>query len=561
MKPPTFISAEAPTLNYRIAPAEWRWLGGISVFILALSYLPYLVGQARQTEGWVFSGAINNRPDYNVYMACLQAGRHGLWAYPMLHTSEPMPPTYFRLAYVALGQLGRWLPLSAPALFQLARLVCGGWMLVMLYVFIANFLGPVALRRAAFGLGVFGSGLGWLAVLFWAWWPAQWYHPIDFWLTDLYGFYSLLLFPHFSAIAALLWTTAVLMLAHWRTRQWRWLGLAMLAAVVAQAMQPFITLTVDLALGGYGLWGWWQRKQIVRQELVSLILLALAQLPLLGYAVRFFWGHPLWQIVAQQNQVTSPTPPEYALGLGLLGLLALAGGWAVVRQRLRHLQLPLMWVLAVSGLVYAPLGLQRRFAEGVLAPLAVLAVVGLSRGLLPLMRRVWQRLGHGRYPFRRPRRWGWALALAFTMPSTLYLLLACVALALARSPVLFYPANVVHAVDWLGAHSRWDETVLAAEPAGSFIPARIGHRVFLGHWVETVNFEAKLIQVQTFYSAATTNAERQTLLAECGCRFVFYGPDEQSLGPFKPETANFLQAVYVRDNVSIYAVSAGEETP
>lgn len=545
----------------RISPAEWRWVGGLSVVILALSCLPYLVGLARQTEAWVYSGAVNNRTDYNVYLACIQAGRHGLWAYPMLHTSEAMPPTYFRSAYIVLGQLGRWLPLSIPALFQLARLACGGWMLVMLYVFVANFLARVVLRQAAFLLGVFGSGLGWLATLSWPWWPASWYHPIDFWLTDLYGFFSLLLFPHFSAIAALLWTTAVTMLAYWQTRQRRWLGAAVLSAVVAQALQPFIPLTVDVALSGYALWGWWHNRQVVRHELGSLITLGLAQIPLLGYAVLAFWGDPLWQVFVQQNQTPSPTPPEYALGLGLVGLLAIAGGWIIIRRRLSPAHLPLVWVLAVSGLVYAPFGLQRRFTEAVMGPLAVLATLGLARTLLPVVRRAWQRLGRLRYPFRRARGLSWLLALALTMPSILYLLLACTVLAFVRSPALFYPANVVQAVDWLGAHSRWDETVFASETSGNFIPARIGHRAFLGHWVETLYFEAKLKEVQRFYDAATPNAERQALLADCDCRFVFYGPEEQGLGQFRPETASFLRLVYAQDGVAIYAVTLGEEVP
>src|SRR5262245_30430057 len=116
----------------RISRAEWRWVSGMSLFILALSCVPYLAGMARQTADWVYSGAVNNLTDYNVYLACVQAGRQGLWAYPMLHTSEVMPPTYFRTPYILLGQLGRWVPLSAPTLLQLARLACGGWMLVML---------------------------------------------------------------------------------------------------------------------------------------------------------------------------------------------------------------------------------------------------------------------------------------------------------------------------------------------------------------------------------------------------------------------------------------------
>ena len=96
---------------------------------------------------------------------------------------------------------------------------------------------------------------------------------------------------------------------------------------------------------------------------------------------------------------------------------------------------------------------------------------------------------------------------------------------------------------------------------GNFIPARIGHRVFLGHWVETLYFDAKLEMVQRFYGTTMTNVERQTLLADCGCRFVFYGPDEQSLGQFQPSAASFLRPVYDQSGVVIYAVTQGEAIP
>jgi hypothetical protein len=51
---------------------------------------------------------------------------------------------------------------------------------------------------------------------------------------------------------------------------------------------------------------------------------------------------------------------------------------------------------------------------------------------------------------------------------------------------LFWFANLAAGVDWMGQTTSWEETVLARPEIGSLSPARIGHRVVVGHGMETV---------------------------------------------------------------------------
>lgn len=148
-----------------VTRSEWAWALAVSSLVLLMSCIPSLTGYAVQTPEWVFGGAVFDRPDYNVHLASIQSGLRGEWQYPMLHTSENARPANVKLFYIVVGQIDRWLPLAAPALYQGARLVCGLWMLLTRYVFAACFLWPVVLRRTAFLLLVFGSGLGWLMLL------------------------------------------------------------------------------------------------------------------------------------------------------------------------------------------------------------------------------------------------------------------------------------------------------------------------------------------------------------------------------------------------------------
>jgi hypothetical protein len=538
--------------------SEKVWLVIASLLVLLISSAPTIAGYISQTPDQVFIGAVYDFPDYNVHLAGIQTGLRGSWQYPLLHSSEVIPPAYVKTFYIALGQVGRVLTLPPRMLYELARWLFGLWMLLTMYVFAARFLGWVALRRVAFLFFALGSGFGWI-MLITGWQPSPDTTAVDFWLIDLYGFFSLMAFPHFSVVFALMWTTMLAFLEHWHTGQRRWLAIGVMSALAVQAIQPFAPLVVDVALAGYAAWNWLGLRRIVGREFSSLSLLAAAQAPLLLYASAVF-NHPVWRSFSQQNAsiITSPSPIYYLLGLGLPGLLAAWGAWHVARRKTGEARVLATWVIGVMILVYLPTQFQRRFTEAVMGPLAVLAAIGLGNGLLPCLRRLsglrrW--LARVGYPHRRARGLALVLVIVLSFQSTLYLISGGALLAVTRSPKLFDSTDVMEAVDWLGDNSDWQDTVLAAERTGNLIPARIGHRVHLGHPIETAYYMLKVEQVAKFFGGPMTDDERRALLAECACRYVFLGPAEKELGDFAPP--DFLRQVFANDKVTVYEVMSG----
>jgi hypothetical protein len=284
----------------RITRAEWGWVVAASILVMLLSSVPVIAGYVGQTPEQVFGGAVFDRMDYNVRLAGIQTGLRGVWESQLLHTSERVPPSYAIIFYVFVGQIGRLLPLSPPALYEAARWICGLWALLTMYLFAARFLWPAALRRAAFLFCALGSGVGWIMFLA-RWQPTPGISPVDFWLIDLYGFFSILVFPHFSTVMALTWTTALAFLNYWGTGRARWLALAIIASALAQATQPFAPLIIDIALGGYALWNWIRQKKIAWRELWSLVIFAATQAPLFIYSASIFYGDPVWQSFSKQN--------------------------------------------------------------------------------------------------------------------------------------------------------------------------------------------------------------------------------------------------------------------
>jgi hypothetical protein len=534
-----------------ITRGEWRWLIIASVFVLSLSSIPYIAGYLSQTPEQVYSGVVFSRMDYNVHLASIHAGLRGEWAYPLLHTSERTTPSYVKMTFILVGQIGRVLPFSAPALFEITRWVFGLWMLITFYIFAARFLESLALRRSAFLLLALGSGVGWLMFAL-KWQPEAEVSPIDFWLIDLYGFFSLLALPHICAVSALMWSAALTYLDFQKSGAWRHLLLTVMIVVIMQAMQPFAPLVVDVVLAAYVSLQGWRARRIKLRDVIGLCVVAASQLPLLIYATRIFYFDPIWRGHTLLYITPSPSPLYYALGLGALGVYAILGMWRVARRRFAEAHLLLIWILVVIVLIYLPTNFQRRFTEGVMGPIAALGAMGLGCTVLPSLRKV--KPWFLNYPFRRARNLVLILALLFAMPSTFYLVSGGTVLMTIRDPKIFDRAEVVAGIKWLGANSKPDDVALSSERVGGVIPMWIGHRVYLGHPIETVNYPVKLEAVKKFYSTMSDD-ERKTLLAQCDCRFVFYSPHERELGSFNPDAANYLNRVFASGTTVVYEVT------
>ncbi|MBI5715350.1 MAG: hypothetical protein HZC38_18285 [Chloroflexi bacterium] len=535
-----------------VTRAEWRWAIIASFLIIALSSIPSLTGYLAQTPDKIFGGAVFDRMDYNVHLASILTGLRGEWAYPILHTHESIPPSYVKLFYIFIGQFGRIVPLSPYTLYEIARVACGVWMSLTMYAFASRFLFSIALRRTAFLFFSLGSGLGWVMLAL-KWLPDSNVSPIDFWLMDLYGFFSLLTFPHFTTVFALTWSGALAFLNFQRDGKPRDMIFSIITALLILYFQPFAVGILDSVLSLYAISRWMWRRKIIWREFVGLSFMAISQVPLLMYSAFTFWGDATWRSSSGQLIMLSPSPIYYVMGIGLVGALAFFGAWRLIRHAPDESWLLMIWMVAVAVLIYLPTQFQRRFTEGAWAPLSVLAAMGVAT-LMPRLRRLKGVAARVRYPYPRARGLIIMLIILIASASSLYLTFGGALIALTRNATLFDSADMMNAISWLQTNSQWQETIFTSEKTGNVIPARIGHRVYLGHPVETANYTVKVENANRFFSTMS-DEERKTLLAQCGCRFVFYSPHERELGSFNFDSVNYLKRVYHNDEVAIYEVT------
>jgi hypothetical protein len=528
----------------QVTRREWIWVTAVAVLVLAASTLPYLAGYLAQTADMRFGGALLDPVDYHSYLAKMWQGYRGEWRYRLLFTPEPHQGAYLYVFYVGLGHLARLSGLGLPLAYQIARVVFAFLMLLLVYWFMAYFTASVRTRRAAFLLATIASGLGWLTESVASTLPGG-VSPMDFWLLDGFTYLAVLTSPHFCAAVGLLLAIFLLLLKRPDGPRVLEGGLAVLASLALGLIHPYTLLLADLLpLMYWGIQGL-QKRRLAWRGIATVIAMGVTQTPLLAYDLWVFRTQPVFTAWSAQNVTLSPPPLIYLGGYGVLLALGAIGTGIWARRGGQGLAFPLLWVGLVAVLAYLPWNLQRRFLEGIQVPLGLLAGVGVVEGLLPQP--------EGQQPGRL--RWlALTLMLALTAMSNLYLTTGLATAAATRPPTLFWSADLLAGVDWLGKNSSWEETVLSSFESGNLITARIGHRVVVGHWMETVDYEAKQEAVTRFFSATTSDGERMKLLEGYGVSYIFYSPREQELGDFDPARSDYLTLIFTNHSVKIYRV-------
>ena len=525
------------------AHGELRWLLIASLAVLLFASLPTLYAWSLADADHVFTGFVYNTEDGNSYIAKMRLGARGEWLFHLPYTSEEHEGAVVYPFYLLLGKVAAGLGLSHVLVYHLARVLLGLFLLLTVYFFVATFTPDVAVRRLAWALVAVGSGLGWLLTLLGA---THWLGdlPLDFWVPEAYVFLVLYNLPHLAlAEGALLWAILWTLRA-FETGQARWCLPAGLAALVMATILPFYAGVLAAALGALLLALLLRRRQVPWRETGLTALTGLGALPPVAYNAWVFTTNPAFQIWAAQNRILSPHPLHYLLGFALFLVPALLGARQALRTRDERWLLPVAWVLVVPILLYVPFNLQRRMIAAVQVPLALLAATGLW---------VWF---EGRPALRR---WGPAGYVALASLSYLLLVLGSLGPISQRGTPIFRPGAEVEALAWLNAHARPGEAVLASFEVGNVIPAQTDQRVFAGHGPETLHSDEKLALIDTFFQSETPDAWRQALLRDHGLDYLFYGPEEQALGAWNPNNAQYLLPIYDQHSYQIYQVTGAEQ--
>ncbi len=540
----------------QITRPEWRWAIGWASVILLLSCLPYLIAAYMAPVGWQFAGFLVNPYDGHSYLAKMRQGFEGNWLFQLTYTSEPHDGVFIFIFYLALGHLAALLGLPLIWLFHLARLVTGFCLLVAAFRFVGFVTPHFKERRLAFIFILTASGFGWLGVILGAF-------PIDLWVPEAFVPYSLYTNPHFPLGQALMLIIFQLVVWPKPTNQLstppsvatnqhpHWLAIVLpgLAALALALILPFALLTVWAVLFVFMTWLYLTRCRLPWPQIWPTLGVVLAPAPVIAYDAWISISQPIIAGWSAQNVTPAPAPLDVALGYGLIGLLAIGGGWLVVRKQSDADAdygewLVLWWAITNIVLIYLPLDLQRRLINGFHLPLCILAGLGLQRWLdrNPLKLRHQQLIRQSVIAagaFGTLIVWIFPL-LGFLSPPD----------RSATTALFFVRQEEIIILNWLHENSSAADVVLASPRLGLFVPGQTGARTYYGHPFETVEADKKKETVEAFYRG---EIER----APAGVDWVIYGPSEQALG--QPRNLSNLPVAFATENISIYDTCPGTE--
>jgi hypothetical protein len=179
---------------------------------------------------------------------------------------------------------------------------------------------------------------------------------------------------------------------------------------------------------------------------------------------------------------------------------------------------------------------QRRLALGLFFPLSALAAIGLDTMADSRRRHVILLM----------------IVILAGLPSNLLVAAAGPAQVARADPQLVFPTSDLDAYRWMENHVEPASLVLAGPHTGNRLPAYADVRVLYGHPFETPGAELALATVESAFSGGMTSDEVKKWLQAQQVRYVFYGPQEQSLGA--PQWLTTLTEVFRKGQTAIYRV-------
>lgn len=563
------LSPDNGFINGNNETSNRRWVLIYSLIILSLTTLPYLIGYSNEGDNWRYTGFVFGVEDGNSYIAKMAIGESGAWLFRTPYTAYPQNGVLAFLPYILLGKLSAdpGSHLQLVSLFHIYRWLAGITMILATYEFISFFIGEERLRRWGVILVTVGGGLGWILILLG---KDQWFGslPLDFYSPETFGFLSIYGIPHLLlARAGLLWGIVFFLRAANNVnpspiKDGLLVGIFWLITALAQ---PLTAVIFGVVLGLYilstGAWQLWREYKDLptkwrRWHKIAYLGVwsAILPLPFLIYNVIAFSLDPFLKAWTSQNIISSPHLLHYLVAYGLYLPLAIYGGIQMVREKPWVAWLPVSWVSVLPLLAYAPYNLQRRLPEGIWVALITLSLYSFTYSNTTTSEENSGGFQGQPAGLRRCSTLLIACLFMLTIPSTIFLLVGGFLVVNNVGLPLYRPVDETLVFEYLAQAGEPWAVVLSSYDTGNALPAWAPMRVVIGHGPESIGLKELNRQVDGFYDHELTDAQRLGLISEFDIKYIFWGPNEQMLGDWIPEHAEFLEIATQNGDFALYVV-------
>lgn len=527
---------------------EWKAIVICSVVLMLLAAGPLIVIWLSLEPGWVWSGVERvSSGDLPVYFSYINQAKEGHFFLHDLHTIEPERYGTINLFWWGLGQKARIFNISPQAVFHTSRLLLMPFLVFSLYLLIAEFLTSARSRVAALALIIFGSGFGGLAtpLINGAAWSrdGRFNFPMDLWVPELTVLGSALQSPHFIVSWICFALTVLFLVKAMKQNSIKFSAAAGTLGLFFFHFHPYYAPLFFILAGAVGII--FVRDGLKPRAAAKLALLfILISAPAVVYHAFLNLFDPIVFARTSQNLTWSTPLTLTLISFGLFLPLALTAykKWKESAQ----VRVLMVWAGIQFLFLYAPFSFQRRFAEGLIIPLALLTVIG-APGFFVMIKECLAKTIKNKTALSLVC--GMLIFLGFGYSN--YVMLASrMRDARKIKPPTYFEESFLGAMEAMGKLPG--NSVMGSFATGNFLPAISNKRVYAGHWSETIFYEQKELAVKKFYNGETKDDWRINFLDREGIGLVVWGEAEQKLGSWDPFRSPFLKLEYKNGNTAIF---------
>lgn len=500
----------------------------VSVIVLIVCSLPIIYFSFFPKDNLVFLGRrYTNSQDVYTYVSFIEQGRQGKNLFENLFTTEPQKPSLIRPSYLLIGKFADAFNASSINAFHMSRIIFDILFIFVLWKFLSLFFTDEKHKFIAFALLLTSSGFGAMVYK----WLAD---SADLWIPESNTFLSLGEAPHFILSQALMLGGYYLFIDYLKNKKVTTIIISCILFFILSFEHPFNLVVIAPVLFLTAVWN--------TTPWVKASLIALGSAMGLFYAYYSTITNPILALWQNQNILLSPIPLAYASGFGILLILAIVGIEKILNEKLSLTdKFLIVWTTINIFLLYFPVNFQRRLVEGLHVPLGILATIGL----LFLVQK---------YKVKKQNSIVILAIIILSLTSIFMVYTDFKFIEQDKSDSYYYhiDQNEMKAIKWLGGKTNSNDVILSNWYLGNLVPGIIGRKVYIGHKIQTVDWDTKNKSLDLFVQ--NTNSElSKNFLKENGITYILIGKNDVILqNGFKAENYPSLKSVYSEGGVAIY---------
>jgi hypothetical protein len=365
----------------------------------------------------------------------------------------------------------------------------------------------------------------------------------DLWIPESITFFSLSEAPHFILSQILMVSGFAYLLKFLKENKLKFVFYSSISFLILSFEHPFNIFVILFCLGIFYFF------ETTKLKIGHVLVISFFSL--IGLAYQFFQIKlGILSSWYSQNVLNSPDSINFLSGFGLLLPLAIVGIEKTLKEESSKFRFLIYWLMATFLLIYFPLAFQRRFIEGVHIPLTIFASCGLFH-LTTIM------LEHYKINQKGTEKIICLLVIIILSLTNVFIIKSDFNEIAKDNPQNYYyhlSKEELEALDWLKVETNYQDVILANWFYGNLIPGIIGRKVYLGHKIQTPDFDNKARSVDAYLLSKNT-LEDEKFLKNGHIAYIFLGKNDSMLQyGFKPDQKNFLKKIYSKNGVEIYKV-------